>query len=123
MGWLLLIILSPLFIGMLLGLKDGIGIYNTIVNGVLQEQRENEALERERLEKLEQKRQADIDECLKQLESVQYQLSLLNKLDGFRSGNLTNEKDVKEELSLEKQYLSLCQKERKLKRDLEKLGY
>ena len=121
MAWL--IILSPVFIGIVLGLKDGIIIFKQVINDVMQAQRENEAFERKRLEKLERKRQADINEYLRQLKSIQYQLSLLNKLDDFRSSELTDEKAVKKALSLEKQYHVLCQKERKLKRDLEKLGF
>lgn len=61
-------------------------------------------------------------ELEKQLKSVQYELYLMGKLDDFRPEDLTTEKDVKKALQLEKQYGALWQKERKLKRELEKLG-
>lgn len=61
-------------------------------------------------------------EITKQLEAVQYQLKLLEKLDTFRSDNMRDEKELKKALVLEKQYNALWTKERKLKRELEKLS-
>ena len=61
-------------------------------------------------------------EINKQLESVQYQLKLLQTLDNFRSDKMKDEKEAKKALALEKQYAALWTKERKLKRELEKLG-
>ena len=95
--------------------------------GLYEERERKEAAqrkrERERREALERKRKADYIELTKQLNAVQYQLSLMEKLDNFRPDNLTDEKEVRKALSLEKQYNSLYQKERKLKRELEKLDY
>ena len=77
--------------------------------------------ERERLNAIERKKQADYVELNNQLNAVKYQLSLMEKLDNFRADSLTDEKEVRKALSLEKQYNALYQKERKLKRELEKL--
>lgn len=78
-----------------------------------------EQLEREREE------QKEIDEkrteLCKRLESVQYQLTLLDSLDYYVNRESMNEKDIKKALMLEKQYASLYQKERKLKAELERL--
>ena len=79
---------------------------------------EKEALLQAQWEEEQEKR----EELEKQLEAVQYQLKLLEALDSFRSDNMMDEKEVKKALSLEKQYNALWTKERKLKRELEKLG-
>lgn len=60
-------------------------------------------------------------ELLRQLEAVQYQLKLLEKLDDFRSGDLNSETDVKKALALEEKYNRLYTKERKLKKKIEEL--
>lgn len=60
-------------------------------------------------------------ELLRQLEAVQYQLKLLEKLDDFRSGDLNSETDVKKALALEEKYNRLYTKERKLKKEIEEL--
>lgn len=79
--------------------------------------------ERERMDAIERKRKTDYIELNNQLNAIQYQLSLMEKLDNFRSDSLTDEKEVKKALALEKQHNALYQKERKLKRELEKLDY
>ena len=60
-------------------------------------------------------------ELLRQLEAVQYQLSLLQKLDDFRPANLSTETNVKKALALEEKYNRLYTKERKLKKEIEEL--
>ena len=60
-------------------------------------------------------------ELLKQLEAIQYQLAILARLDTFRSGDWSDEKEVKKALSLEKQYNALWTKERKLKEKISAL--
>lgn len=63
-------------------------------------------------------------ELKRQLESVQYQLSLVTQLDDYIDHASTNEKELKKALALEKQHATLYAKERKLKQkinDLEKL--
>ena len=60
-------------------------------------------------------------ELLRQLEAVQYQLSLLQKLDYFRPANLSTETDIKKALALEEKYNRLYTKERKLKKEIEEL--
>ena len=78
-----------------------------------------EQLEREREEQkeIDEKRK----ELCKRLKSVQYQLGLLDSLDDYVNRESTDEKDIKKALTLEKQYASLYQKERKLKAELERL--
>lgn len=68
-----------------------------------------------------EKAAATKSELHKQLEAVQYQLKLLEKLDCYRSDNLATENDIKKALSLETKYNSLWTKERKLKHQLEVL--
>ena len=63
-------------------------------------------------------------ELKRQLESVQYQLSLVTQLDDYIDHASTDEKDLKKALALEKQHAALYAKERNLKQkinDLEKL--
>ena len=63
-------------------------------------------------------------ELNRQLESVQYQLSLVTQLDDYINHASTDEKELKKALALEKQHATLYAKERKLKQkinDLEKL--
>ena len=63
-------------------------------------------------------------ELKRQLESVQYQLSLVTQLDDYINHTSTDEKEIKKALALEKQHAALYAKERKLKQqihDLEKL--
>ena len=63
-------------------------------------------------------------ELQRQLESVQYQLSLVTQLDDYINHASTDEKELKKALALEKQHAILYAKERKLKQkinDLEKL--
>ena len=63
-------------------------------------------------------------ELKRQLESVQYQLSLVTQLDDYINHASTDEKELKKALALEKQHAALYAKERKLKQqihDLEKL--
>ena len=60
-------------------------------------------------------------ELLRQLEAVQYQLSLLQKLDEFRPANPSTETDIKKALALEEKYNRLYTKERKLKKEIEEL--
>lgn len=91
-------------------LKDS---YQTVIR------REEEARERERIER--DKRNNARTELYKQLEAVQYQIKLLEALDRFRSDDFNDEKEVRKALALEKQYNALWTKERKLKRELEKL--
>ena len=65
-----------------------------------------------------------LTELKRQLESVQYQLSLVTQLDDYINHASTDEKDLKKALALEKQHAALYAKERKLKQqihDLEKL--
>ena len=64
-----------------------------------------------------------LTELNRQLESVQYQLSLVTQLDDYINHASTDEKDLKKALALEKQHAALYAKERKLKQrihDLEK---
>ena len=101
--------------------------YDRIKQGraeVMAEDAERKRLLYEQLEREEEERQIRQEkqaELTKQLGAIQYQLQLLEKLDGFQSDTLANESDIKKALALEKQYNSLWIKERKLKRDLEKL--
>ena len=63
-------------------------------------------------------------ELKRQLESVQYQLTLVTQLDDYINHASTDEKELKKALALEKQHAALYAKERKLKQqinDLEKL--
>lgn len=60
-------------------------------------------------------------ELLRQLEAVQYQLRLLQKLDDFRPANLSTETDIKKTLALEEKYNRLYTKERKLKKEIAEL--
>lgn len=60
-------------------------------------------------------------ELLRQLEAVQYQLSLLQKLDDFRPANPSSETDIKKALALEEKYNRLYTKERKLKKEITEL--
>ena len=60
-------------------------------------------------------------ELLRQLEDVQYQLRLLQKLDDFRPANLSTETDIKKALALEEKYNRLYTKERKLKKEIAEL--
>ena len=60
-------------------------------------------------------------ELLRQLEAVQYQLMLLQKLDDFRPANLSTETDIKKALALEEKYNRLYTKERKLKKEIAEL--
>lgn len=60
-------------------------------------------------------------ELLRQLEAVQYQLSLLQKLDDFRPANPSSETDIKKALALEEKYNRLYTKERKLKKEIAEL--
>lgn len=100
-----------------LDLKDS---YNTVKKREEEQRRKmREAIQREDAayeRKKEQRR-----ELLKQLEAVQYQMKLLNALDDCQSHDLRDEKNIKKLLSWEKQHNVLWTKERKLKRDLEKL--
>ena len=98
--------------------------YDLIKQGraeVMAEDAERKRLLYEQLEREEEERQEQQAELTKQLGAIQYQLQLLEKLDGFRSDTLAKESDIKKALALEKQYNSLWIKERKLKKDLEKL--
>lgn len=93
-------------------------------NAIILEEKERKRkieieLQREHLEQT--KRNETRGELNKQLDAVQYQLKLLETLDSFRSADMTDEKEVRKALSLEKQYNALWTKERKLKRELEKL--
>lgn len=60
-------------------------------------------------------------ELLKQLEAVQYQLRLLQKLYDVRPANLYTETDIKKALALEEKYNRLYTKERKLKKEIAEL--
>ena len=60
-------------------------------------------------------------ELLRQLEDVQYQLRLLQKLDDFRPANLSTETDIKKALALEEKYNRLYTKERKIKKEIAEL--
>lgn len=58
---------------------------------------------------------------LRELAAIQYQLKLLEKLDNFRSGDLSTEAAVKKALALEEKYNRLYTKERKLKKEIAEL--
>ena len=90
--------------------------------------KEKEEIERSRIcETMEREYEAErqykkaIGELQKQLNAVQYQIQLLEKLDNFRPDTLLTEKDVKKALTLEKQYNALWTKERKLKEKINTL--
>lgn len=91
-------------------------------------EREEKARQRRIYEAMEKqwaeadKRKKERIELSKQLEAVQYQMTLLERLDGFKSHNMNDEKEVKKALALEKQYNTLWTKERKLKDQLKALG-
>ena len=77
--------------------------------------------EAEQITQFEKELTEQRNELIKQLEAVQYQLSLIVKLDNFRLENLTDEKEVRKALALEKQYNAFWTKERKLKRELNEI--
>ena len=62
-----------------------------------------------------------LTELQRQLESVQYQLSLVTQLDDYINHASTDEKDLKKALALEKQHAALYAKERKLKQQIHNL--
>ena len=67
------------------------------------------------------KQKEEKKELQQQIEAIYYQLKLLEKLDGFRSDNLTTEKEIRQALSIEKQYSALYAKERNLKAKLQEI--
>ena len=68
------------------------------------------------------KQKADKKETLsRELDAIQYQLKLLEKLDDFRAGDLSSEASVKKALALEEKYNRLYTKERKLKKEIAEL--
>lgn len=99
------------------------GILYFIYERICDFSRINQQIKREKAAELAFKKQKEAKktELLKQLEAIQYQLKLMEALDNFRSNNMSDEKEVKKALILEKQYAALYQKERKLKTELEKL--
>ena len=109
--------------GLIHGFIHNVNYYSGLAIERERKETEQRQRERERMDAIERKRKTDYIELNKQLNAVRYQLSLMEKLDNFRSDNLTDEKEVKKALALEKQYNALYQKERKLKRELEKLDY
>ena len=77
--------------------------------------------EAEQITQFEKELTEQRNELIKQLEAVQYQISLLEKLDEFRPSNLEKEEDIKKALAMEKQYNALWTKERKLKQKIKNL--
>lgn len=114
---------------------EGIKLFKPAYDEVIREEKEEQralyaayererdaSIERERKElAAEYKRKEERNELQQQIDALQYQLKLLEKLDNFRSDRLDNEKDVKKALALEKQYNTLYTKERKLKAKLKEL--
>ena len=83
-----------------------------------QEKRYHDEMSRQHEES--RKKRTEIE---KQLEAVRYQLDLLGALDRFVDHESGDEKDIKKALQHERQYNALYTKERKLKKELEKLEY
>ena len=88
------IIIVIAFINMLVNLgKDFKQCYNEVIAEEREKQRRTwEEIEKEIQEQDELKNKKN--ELYKQLEAVQYQLKLLERLDDFRSDELHNEKEV-----------------------------
>ena len=118
MIWIILIIIAiPIISGGNQVIKEYVAMYDE------DERKRKEKMNKERMarEKLRAKQREEYNECIRQLEAVQYQISLLEKLDEFRPGNLEKEENIKKALAMEKQYNALWTKERKLKQKIKNL--
>ena len=83
--------------------------------------REFENLLSEYETELLQQKAAKKETLLREFAVIQYQLKLLEKLEGFRASDLRSESDVKKALALEEKYNRLYTKERKLKKEIAEL--